>query len=184
MCSPTDGTWSLSDAYPITRVTAVHENTPLQHVTWSSHGAELAVVDITGRVSFYTVYLVVNQLTLTGVMNVAEGDMGAIVGFWWLPPERAGSLHPAQRGEKGFQYGLLKSEPWGPCHPVTPKAAAVAVTRGGTAKLWFADKNSKFREVLVELENMASLLDVFSHASVSFNKGTSSRQVAVGEWGG
>lgn len=134
-CNPEDGRWLLSDAYPIMHVPRHHDKQKLQHVAWSSPGAELAVVDVIGRVSFYTVFLAVNQLTIS-TMHTAEhdNDLGSLVGFWWLPIERPYSLHHnAVRTDNSlFKYQAQNYRPLGPFHPVPHKAAAVGITRGGT----------------------------------------------------
>lgn len=57
--------------------------------------------------------------------------MNAIVGFWWLPADRQGATHPFEHDGQTYKYKVAKVEPWGPCHPVPPKSAAVAVMRGG-----------------------------------------------------
>jgi mediator of RNA polymerase II transcription subunit 16 len=88
-CSPNDGRWLLSDAYPIANVSRYHENQRLAHVTWNNHGGELAVVDVLGRVSFYTVFLAVNQMNVTRNQILdQDDDLSALVGFWWLPLDR------------------------------------------------------------------------------------------------
>ena len=131
-CNPSDGRWLLSPAYPITGVTQMHEGQKLQHVTWSSHGADLAVVDVLGRLSFYTVNLAINALSLVTVVPPDhDDDLNALVGFWWLPAERPCSLHLAVRAEEGFKYQSPTSRPFGPFHPLLNKAAALGVTRNG-----------------------------------------------------
>ncbi|KAI5800127.1 mediator complex, subunit Med16 [Geopyxis carbonaria] len=169
-CNPEDGRWALSDAYPITDVSRFHEGQRLQHVTWSSNGAELAIIDVLGRVSFYTVYLTVNQLALSSIHTYPDDDMSSLVGFWWLPSERPYSLYTAMKVEEDVKYYSQNYRPFGPFHPVSPKAAAIGITRGGTAKMWFHDGNSKYQESTCELECMMSLDDVFTHASMSWGK--------------
>lgn len=81
--------WLLSEAYPIANVSRFHENQQLAHVTWNGHGAELAVVDVLGRVSFYTIFLAVNHLNVTRHQILdQDDDLSALVGFWWLPVEK------------------------------------------------------------------------------------------------
>ncbi|RPA95294.1 hypothetical protein L873DRAFT_1745488 [Choiromyces venosus 120613-1] len=172
-CNPEDGRWILSDAYPIANVSRYHENQPLAHVTWNSHGAELAVVDVLGRVSFYTVFLAVNHLTATRSQILdQDDDLSALVGLWWLPVERAYALYrPAARQEdRSFRYQALSFRPFGPFHPIAGKVAAIGITRGGTVKMWYQDGQGRYQEVTAELEGFASLDDLFSHASISWSK--------------
>ncbi|KAG0639827.1 mediator complex, subunit Med16 [Tuber brumale] len=172
-CNPEDGRWVLSDAYPIANVSRYHENQRLVHVTWNSHGAELAVVDVLGRVSFYTVSLAVNHLTATRSQILdQDDDLSALVGFWWLPLEKQYALYrPAARQEDGkFRYQALSFKPLGPFHPIVGKVAAIGITRGGTVKMWYQDGHGRYQEVTAELEGFASLGDLFSHASISCSK--------------
>lgn len=47
-------------------------------------------MDRLGRVSFYTVFLAVNHLNVTRNQILdQDDDLCALVGFWWLPVERA-----------------------------------------------------------------------------------------------
>lgn len=47
-------------------------------------------MDRLGRVSFYTVFLAVNHLNVTRHQILdQDDDLSALVGFWWLPVERA-----------------------------------------------------------------------------------------------
>lgn len=105
-CSPEDGRWLLSDAYPVANVARYHEGQQLTHVTWNSHGAELAVMDRLGRVSFYTVFLAVNHLNVTRNQILdQDDDLCALVGFWWLPVERAVCTHGGREGREGGRGG-------------------------------------------------------------------------------
>ncbi|RPB14929.1 hypothetical protein P167DRAFT_519145 [Morchella conica CCBAS932] len=172
-CSPEDGRWLLSDAYPVANVSRYHEGQQLTHVTWNSHGAELAVMDRLGRVSFYTVFLAVNHLNVTRHQILdQDDDLSALVGFWWLPVERAYALYrPATRQEdRSFRYQAFSFRPYGPFHPIQGKVAAIGITRGGTAKMWYQDAHSRYQEVTTELEGFSSLDDLFSHAAISWNK--------------
>ncbi|KAF8534374.1 mediator complex, subunit Med16 [Trichophaea hybrida] len=170
-CNPSDGRWLLSAAYPIASVARIHEGQKLQHVTWSSQGADLAAVDVLGRVSFYTVYVAINALSLVTVVQVdQDDDLNALAGFWWLPPERPYSLHSVERAEDGdgFKYNSPTYRPFGPFHPLANKAAAIGVTRNGTVKLWYHDGLNKYQSASCDLESLTSLDDIFTHASISW----------------
>lgn len=108
-CSPEDGRWLLSDAYPVANVARYHEGQPLTHVTWNSHGAELAVMDRLGRVSFYTVFLAVNHLNVTRSQILdQDDDLCALVGFWWLPVERAVCIPGGEGRERGREGSRIE----------------------------------------------------------------------------
>lgn len=167
-CTPEDGRWLLSAAYPIANVARNHDGQKLQHVSWSSQGADLAIVDVLGRLSFYTVHVAVNALSLVTMVSVdQDDDLGALAGFWWLPPERPYSLHSVAYTEDGYKYQAPTYRPFGPFHPLMNKAAAIGVTRNGVIKMWYHDGVSRYQEVSCDLESLTSLDDVFSHAAIS-----------------
>jgi mediator of RNA polymerase II transcription subunit 16 len=91
---------------------------------------------VLGRVSFYTVFVAINALTLvTAVPLERDDDLSALVGFWWLPPERPYSVHAVSRGETGHAYHAPTYRPFGPFHPLQNKAAAIGITRNGSVSL-------------------------------------------------
>jgi mediator of RNA polymerase II transcription subunit 16 len=93
------------------------------------------VVDVLGRVSFYTVYVAINALSLVTMIPVdQDDDLCGLAGFWWLPPERMHSFHYVERTKDGaFKYtGAPTYRPSGPFHPLPNKAAAIGITRNGT----------------------------------------------------
>ena len=101
-------------------------------MTWSSQGADLAVVDVLGRISFYTVYVAINALSLiTAIPADHDDDLAALAGFWWLPLDRPYSLHNVARVDDGFKYQAPSYRPYGPFHPFLNKAAAIGITKNG-----------------------------------------------------
>lgn len=89
MCNPRDGQWLLTEGFPVPQARRVHEGQQLVHLSWNTAGTELAVVDVTGRVSLYAVYMSVNVLqALWGGFQAPEDDLSELVGFWWLNMEK------------------------------------------------------------------------------------------------
>ena len=167
-CNPTDGQWLLSPAYPIVGLSRNHDGQRLQHVTWGTYGADLAVIDVLGRVSFYTVYVVINALSLVTLIPVEQDDdLCALAGFWWLPPERPYALHHVMRTEDGNKYHAPTYRQFGLFHPMANKGAAIGIARNGTIKLWYHDGINKYQTVTCDLESSTSLDDVFSHAAIA-----------------
>ncbi|KAI5788163.1 mediator complex, subunit Med16 [Pyronema domesticum] len=191
-CNPEDGKWLLSDAYRINGVAKHHDEQKLQHLEWSSHGADLAVVDVLGNVSFFTVHVAINTLTFMTILKQPDNDddSNALAGFWWLPAERPFALHSATKLEgRRYHYQTLSFRSFGPFHPVQNKGAAIGVTGNGTVKLWYHDGIMTYKQVSSELESLTTLNDIFTHASMSWTWGpeasailavyTNSRQLRV-----
>jgi mediator of RNA polymerase II transcription subunit 16, fungi type len=89
MCDPHTGRWDISPAYSHPRITATHEGQQLVHITWNMLGAELAVIDVHGRVSIHCVVSAINDMSCVREANRdQEEDMNAIVGFGWLNLDR------------------------------------------------------------------------------------------------
>lgn len=66
-------------------------------------------MDRLGRVSFYTVFLAVNHLNVTRNQILdQDDDLCALVGFWWLPVERAVCI-PGGGGREGKREGRKES---------------------------------------------------------------------------
>jgi mediator of RNA polymerase II transcription subunit 16, fungi type len=89
LCRPEDGKWTLGGEFPVSQVSPNDDGQQIVHLSWNPSGADLAVVDVLGRLSIYTIYIAVNRLSLSrpGVVD-QEDDLGAIVGMAWLNMER------------------------------------------------------------------------------------------------
>ena len=85
--SSEDGKWTLSGPYLIPRVTIAHQGVQLSHVSWNQRTLDLAVVDVLGRISVFTI-IAINRLAPTR-LNISdqEDDLGAVVGMIWLNTE-------------------------------------------------------------------------------------------------
>ena len=87
-CEPEDGQWGLSADHPVEQVSATVDKHRLAHVSWNPSGSDLAVIDIFGRISIFTIVIAMNRLTITR-RSVAdsEDDLNAVVGITWLKPQ-------------------------------------------------------------------------------------------------
>lgn len=84
-----DGKWVLSDEFPLGPVTEAHNGNLLVHLSWNDAGSELAVVDCLGRVSIYSVFMALNNITgLRQATYDSSDDSNQIVGLMWLNPGR------------------------------------------------------------------------------------------------
>jgi hypothetical protein len=89
LCRPEDGRWTLGGEFPVSQVSPNDDGQQIVHLSWNPSGSELAVVDMLGRLSIFTIYIAVNRLNQSRSSIVdQEDDLGAIVGMSWLNVER------------------------------------------------------------------------------------------------
>lgn len=90
MCRAEDGKWTLSGDYPLTQISSGREQPNFVHLSWNQTGSELAVVDIFGRISIFSILITMNRFAMSRscVMD-QEDDLGAIVGISWLNIDRS-----------------------------------------------------------------------------------------------
>ena len=89
LCRADDGKWTLSGDYPLNQISSVHEQPSLVHLSWNQTGSELAVVDIFGRISVFSILIAMNRFAVSRSCVVdQEDDLGAIVGLFWLNIDR------------------------------------------------------------------------------------------------
>ncbi len=68
-------------------VSKIHNRQELVHLSWSHAGTELAIVDICGRISIYTVMMMppINRLgAIRRCVVDPEDHLSAVVGMMWL----------------------------------------------------------------------------------------------------
>lgn len=89
LCSAEDGKWTLSGDCPLNPSSAVLEQLNLVHLSWNQTGSELAVVDMFGRISIFSILIAMNRFaTSRSCVLDQEDDLGAIVGLSWLNIDR------------------------------------------------------------------------------------------------
>lgn len=92
-CQPRDGKWDLSDETPLPSITEIHRGVPLTHLVWNETGSELAVLDLSGRLSVYTITTALNQITVQRPATFDPDDDGnQVVGVIWLNSNRSVSF--------------------------------------------------------------------------------------------
>ncbi len=98
LCRAGDGKWAMSGDNPVDQVSSVHEQQHLVHLSWNHTGSELAVVDIFGRISIFSILIAMNRFAISrSCVLDQEDDMGAIVGLSWLNIDRP--VAPLSRSE-------------------------------------------------------------------------------------
>ncbi|KAH0544055.1 hypothetical protein FGG08_001673 [Glutinoglossum americanum] len=176
LCRPDDGRWTLGGEFPVSQVSPNDDGQQIVHLSWNPSGSELAVVDMLGRLSIFTIYITVNRLNQSRSSVVdQEDDLGAIVGMSWLNIERMFPLYrPVVKDNNGqFQYPATNHKTFGPFHPIPSRATLIGVTRGGMVRLWYQQHDTRWLEVNTELESIGSSDDLLSHASFSSDKDNS-----------
>lgn len=89
VCSPKDGQWKLSEEYNAEAVSVVHSEHKIVHLSWNHTGNDLAVFDIYGQISVFTILIALNRLTvIRRCLTDPEDNLGAVVGYMWLNTER------------------------------------------------------------------------------------------------
>lgn len=82
--SQTTGVWSLSK--PIPDPSLAVEDVRFQHLEWSRHGTELAVVDQYGRIHLFKLVFAFGRMTPMPIRPSGQhDDLTSIVGMHWLP---------------------------------------------------------------------------------------------------
>lgn len=80
----------LSEDTPLVPVTEAHGGHQLVHVCWNETGAELAVVDSSGRVSIYSISIALNSIAGQRQATYDPDDeANQIVGMMWLNMHRS-----------------------------------------------------------------------------------------------
>lgn len=89
VCNPKDGQWILGEEYNADAVSAVHSEHKIVHLSWNHTGNDLAVFDLYGQISVFTIVIALNRLTvLRRCISDPEDNLGALVGYMWLNTER------------------------------------------------------------------------------------------------
>lgn len=77
----------MSKGHLIEDVSKVHSGHQLVHLSWSHSGTELAIVDIYGQISIYTIMRMapINRLGVVRRCVVdPEDNLSGVVGMMWL----------------------------------------------------------------------------------------------------
>lgn len=90
ICTPDNGRWGLSKEYPIQQVQSLHEGAYLAHLSWNHSGSDLAIVDVMGRISIFSIIVAMNRMiTSRSCLADQDDDLNAVAGLFWLNPERS-----------------------------------------------------------------------------------------------
>jgi mediator of RNA polymerase II transcription subunit 16 len=96
LCKSEDGSWTLGKEYPVPNVPGQQ----LVHLSWNHTGTELAIIDTSGRISIFSIFLVVNDIRPSRLCMIdPEDDKNAVVGLFWL--------HKEASVGKALQYELF-----------------------------------------------------------------------------
>lgn len=83
---PRDGSWDLSEPTLVPHVgTSSLTQVPLQHLSWSPNGFDLAAIDAAGRVAMFTALVYRNKAqACRNVMQDSIDELHAVAGSMWL----------------------------------------------------------------------------------------------------
>ena len=81
---PEDGKWVLSEPTSL-KLPPNHEELQFVHLSWSSMGSDLVIVDAAGRILIYTNGYALGKMQLARPSMMDQHDeLGAVVGLHWL----------------------------------------------------------------------------------------------------
>lgn len=82
---PKDGSWGLSDPTLVPSVgTSSPGQVPLQHLSWSPNGVDLAMIDTAGRVAIFSTLLMNQPTASRNVMQDSIDELHGVAGSVWL----------------------------------------------------------------------------------------------------
>ncbi|KAI9891164.1 MAG: mediator complex subunit [Vezdaea aestivalis] len=144
LSNPDDGTWTLGKEHQVPNLSGAQ----LTHLSWNHSGSELAIVDVSGRVSIYNMFVVLNDLRpMRNSLLDQEDDQSAVVGLYWLNAEHQLTVHqPAEKDKSRWKYNAQPFKSVGPFHPSSGKLALIVVTKGGTVRLLYQLPDSQWQE--------------------------------------
>ncbi|CAK45284.1 uncharacterized protein An08g02480 [Aspergillus niger] len=165
-CRPSDGKWVLSDETPLMPITEAHGGHALTHLSWNEAGSDLAVVDVTGRVSVYHIPFALNSVNGLRQPAFSPDDGSQIVGMMWLNTQRSvHAFYQAAKVQGRWAYSPFRRRPIGPFHPAN-KAALLCITRSGSMKLLYQNPDGRWDDISVDLKSTSYSDRLLSHAAL------------------
>ncbi|KAL8709289.1 MAG: hypothetical protein Q9225_007469 [Loekoesia sp. 1 TL-2023] len=184
LCDPATGLWGLSDGDEAKIISLVHNGHPLKHLSWSHSGTELAVTDILGNISVFSLLIAINRCTVSRRCVLgAEDNLSTIVGLMWLNQDRSTPLHrTAVKAPNGqWVFGGSRFKHSGPHNPHTigdqpgkNKAAFVIVTKAGVIRLIYQGPDgARWLDFKSELHSVSTAAELLTHATICADKDSS-----------
>lgn len=122
------------------------------------------------------VAIVMNRITVSRRYGVDhEDDLSGIVGLAWLHGDRSPSYYykPAMLKDGQWNFTMTQQNAYGPKPPAS-KPSLIVVTRAGTVKVIYQDKENRWHQIRSEQERPISNTGIFSHAALCVDKGNGS----------
>ncbi|KAL9587304.1 MAG: hypothetical protein Q9212_000351 [Teloschistes hypoglaucus] len=163
-------------------VSTIHAAHALKHLSWNHSGTELAVTDIFGSLSIFSVSVAINRCTVTKRCALdAEDNLNAIVGLAWLHQDRTLLLpRPAAKLQDGqWSFSGYRPKLTGPHNPhvqqpTKNKAAFVTVTRTAVLRMLYQGPDgTRWLEFRGELETVSIPSDLLTHVAICADKDSS-----------
>lgn len=92
-CKPADGKWALSEEHHQNQIAQLHAGQQMIHLCWNELGTDLAVLDVSGRISIFSISTALNNIAVNRQTVLDQPDDGAqIIGMMWMNSNRAVSV--------------------------------------------------------------------------------------------
>ncbi|PYI12583.1 mediator of RNA polymerase II transcription subunit 16 [Aspergillus sclerotiicarbonarius CBS 121057] len=165
-CRPSDGKWVLSDETPLMSATEAQGGHGLAHLSWNESGSDLAVVDLSGRISIYHIPFALNSGNGLRQHAFASDDGAQIVGMMWLNTQRSvHAFYQAAKVQGRWAYSPFRRRPIGPFHPAN-KAALLCITRSGSMRLLYQNPDGRWDDISTDLKSTSYSDRLLSHAAL------------------
>lgn len=196
VCNSQDGQWKLSEENLADEVSAVQSEHQIVHLCWNHTGNDLAIINIYGQISIFTIIIALNRLTVSRRHLIdPEDHLGAVVGYMWLNTERevfarAFSIssmltwqfplyRPTVKQNGQWKFAVSQHKLMGPHNPSTNKSALVAVTRGGGIRILLQGQDMRWQDAKAEIDGISTSAELLTHAALCADKGKCSWVVTV-----
>ena len=156
------------------QLSKIYKGRELATIGWSPSGLELAIVDIYGRLSIFTIFIPINRLAPMKAWTADPDDHGnSVVGMLWLNSKRqlGAQFHqPAQRQDGQWKYPCTPYDVIGPFNP-SGKPALVMVSRSANLRLAFQAQDGQWHDLRHEMGGPSTSDDLLTHATFCPDRG-------------
>ena len=175
--TPATRSWthqSHEDPMLVDQLSKFYKGRELASIAWSPSGLELAVVDIYGRLSIFTIFIPINRLAPMKAWTAdPEDHANSVVGMLWLNSKRqlGAQFHqPARRQDGQWKYSFTSYDVIGPFNP-SGKPALVMINRSANLRLAFQGQDGQWHDVRHEIDGPSTSYDLLTHATFCPDRG-------------
>lgn len=187
------GKWNLGKNV-LLQVPEGYDDYHFVHLSWSHLGNDLAVMDASGRVMFFSCAMALDRMQFIRAEPAhQESELDSVVGMHWLAilpyEQKVGeqTVNPtkitdcfsqnhiawsASREGNKWKWHVQSHLFHDAHHPLDGKASLIYLKRYGELKLRFQQNDSSWQEVSTQLGPMISTKEPFTHAAFASNNGS------------